>query len=74
VVARLNMAYAGTNLFDDPGPFMTEHDRLWNRIELVAGNQIRVTHSRSHQPDQTLIFTRAFQADVFNCEGRARGS
>ncbi len=58
MVAWLNMANAGTNCFDDPGSFMTEHDRLWNRIELVAGNQIRVTHSRGHQPDQDLVITR----------------
>jgi hypothetical protein len=72
VVARLNVVYTGADLFDDASPFMTEHDRLRNWIELVAGDQIRVANSGRRQPDENFAFSRILQADFFDREGPAR--
>ena len=74
MVARLNMGHPCANFLDDPRAFMAEHDGLRNGIDLIAGDQVGVTHARGNKPDQNLIVPGIVKADIFDIEASRSGA
>jgi hypothetical protein len=62
MVTGAHLGHLRTDPFDDARALMSEHDRLWHRIDLISDNHVRLAHAGLNNAHQHLIVARLIEA------------
>lgn len=58
MVAFLNFRHILPDCLDNPSAFMTQNDRLWHWISLIARHHVSVAHTGRDHAHQHFVMTR----------------
>jgi hypothetical protein len=69
-IADSHMPDAASDGLDDPGTFVTKHNRHRDRQHAIAHSDVCVADSAGDDSDEQLIVSRNIQLDVVDTEGK----